>query len=270
MKEITTIILVLYFIPSFSGNEKKTAGSRSASMGYTGVTFHDFWSVVNNQAGMAFSEYQALGLYIENNFMLKELNRSTIAYSNPFLNGCIGFNFSYFGYNLYNEKKVGLAYAKKLLERFGVGIQLDYFHTSLGENYGSKSSVTFEIGFISKINNKLSIGGHVYNPIQADFNDYNNEKIPSTISFGISYYISESLFTTVETEKSIYLPFNLKIGTEYKLNDFSFARIGINTNPTLLTFGYGITYNSFVFDFSSNYHQLLGYSPQLSVIYQFK
>ncbi len=270
MKRITTIILLFSCLYSYSGNEKNATGSRSAAMGFTGVSISDFWSVINNQAGMAFNENQALGFYTENRFLLKELNRSTLAYTNPFFTGNIGLNFTYFGYSMYNEKKAGVAYAKKLSERFALGLQLDYFHTTLGDNYGSKSAITFEIGFFYKLNSQLSIGGHVYNPIQANFNDYNIEKIPSTISFGFSYNISDNILVVVETEKYITLPVNLKIGTEYKINDISFARIGINTNPTLLTFGYGISYNSFIFDFSSNYHQLLGYSPQISVIYQFK
>jgi len=270
MKKIIAIIFVLHSFSSKSGNEISWAGSRAASMGYTAVATSDFWSVVNNQAGMAFFENQALGLFTENRFMLKELNKSTIAYTNPFFTGSLGINLTYFGYNMYNEKKAGIAYAKKLSERFALGIQLDYFHTSLGDIYGSKSAVTFEIGFLSKLNNQLSIGGHVFNPVQANFNDHNNEKIPSTLTFGFSYLISENIITTFETEKSIELPINLKIGTEFKINEFSFARLGINTNPTLLTFGYGISYNNFIFDFSSNYHQLLGFSPQLSVIYLFK
>jgi|DewCreStandDraft_4_1066084.scaffolds.fasta_scaffold157462_1 hypothetical protein len=269
MKKITTIIFVLTSFLSFSGNEKRNDGSRAASMGFTGVSISDFWSVTNNQAGLAYIENLSIGLYTENKFLLKELNRSAIAIVNPLNSGVIGLSLSYFGYNMYNEKKLGIAYSRKFSEMIAFGLQLDYFHTKLGDNYGSKSAVTFELGFIAKINKNLSIGGHIYNPIQAKFNDYNNEKIPSTIAIGLANKFSENILTTIEFEKSINTPLNLKTGIEYKITENYFARLGINTNPELLTFGFGFNYSSFTFDFSSNYHQILGYSPQMSVIYRF-
>jgi hypothetical protein len=61
----------------------------------------------------------------------------------------------------------------------------------------------------------------------------------------------------------------LRAGLEYNIMDLMYARIGVSNNPNIFSFGVGIYYGGFRLDFSSSMHQVLGYSPQISAIYNF-
>ncbi|HOH84903.1 MAG TPA: hypothetical protein PLI16_09860, partial [Bacteroidales bacterium] len=131
----------------FSQKENAPFGSRSGAMGHASVTFTDFWSVQNNQAGMAYYDKIAAGIYYENRFITKELGLKCFSLVVPVNKaGVFGVNVSSLGYRLYNESKIGLAYGMSFGKNISAGVQLDYIYTHIGENYGNKGAVTFEAG----------------------------------------------------------------------------------------------------------------------------
>ena len=270
-KQIVSLFLFSFLLSnSFAGNENITIGGRSAGMGGASVTLSDFWAINNNQAGIADLKNMKAGFYFENRFMVKELSYKTVAFILPTKSGVFGLNYHHFGYSAYKEQKIGLAYAKSFGKSFSTGLQLDYLGTSLGDNYGSKSAFTFEVGILAKLSYNVTLGAHFFNPINAKFNDYNNEKIPSVFKLGINYSFSDNLIVAIESEKNINFDPIIKAGFEYKVIQFACVRVGISNNPTICTFGFGIEYHQFNFDFASSIHQTLGYSPQFSLVYNFK
>jgi len=272
MRKNTLLIFqfIFVFTSVFAANENNTTGGRSAAMGGASVAFSDFWAVNNNQAGIAGINNIKAGFYYENRFMLKELSLKALALVYPAKSGVFGFNYSHLGYSMYNEQKLGLAYAKSFGKRFSAGLQFDYLNTHIADNYGNKSAFTFELGIQAKLNDKLELGAHLFNPVNARFNDYNNEKIPSVFKLGLNYLFSDKLLFTIESEKNINYDAIFKTGFEYKILSIAYIRMGISNNPTISSFGFGIDYKQFTFDFSSSVHQILGYSPQFSLIYNMK
>lgn len=272
MKKITILTLLIISLISavYSGNENNTLGGKANAMGGTSVCISDFWAINNNQAGIAGIKKIQAGFYFDNRFLTDALSYKAIAVVIPTKSGVFGVNYSYFGYNLYNEQKVGFAYARSFGKKLTAGLQFDYLGTSIADNYGNKSAFTFEAGIQAKLTNNLVLGVHFFNPVNASFNDYNNEKIPSVLKLGLSYVLSEKLLIAIETEDNINYDPAFKAGFEYKILSFAYARVGISTNPIIDTFGFGIDYKQFTFDFSSTVHQSLGYSPQFSLIYSFK
>ncbi len=271
MKKIIFFLFLLshLFFDIHAGNENTTIGGRSAGMGGASVMLSDFWSINNNQAGIADIKTMKAGFYFENRFLVKALSYKTAAFIYPTKSGVFGINYHHFGYNVYKEQKIGLAYAKSFGKNFSAGLQLDYLGTSLADNYGSKSALTFELGIMAKLSHNVTLGAHVFNPVNAKFNDYNHEKIPSVFKLGISYTFSEKLILAIESEKNIQYDPSFKAGFEYKLLEFAYIRLGISNNPTVNTFGFGIEYHQFTLDFASSIHYSLGYSPQFSLIYNF-
>ena len=271
MKNFTIFLFLISLLCSdnYAGNENTSIGGRSAGMGGASVTLSDLWAINNNQAGIAFINSMKAGFYFENRFLLKELSYKTVAIILPTKSGVFGLNYQFFGYSAYKEQKIGLTYAKSFGKNISAGLQLDYLGTSLADNYGSKSAVTFELGILAKLSHNVTLGAQLYNPVNAKFNDYNNEKIPSVIKLGINYTFSEKLIIAIESEKNIQFDPIFKAGFEYKLLEFAYIRLGISNNPIINTFGFGIDYHQFTIDFASSIHQTLGYSPQFSIIYNF-
>jgi len=261
------MILMSYY--SWASHDNTSIGGASAAMGNASVTFCDFWSVHNNQAGLGFYNKMAAGIYYENRFLTKELSSKSGAFIMPTKSGVFGITMDYFGYQNYNEKKIGLAYGKTFGNKFSAGISLDYLQTHVGENYGNKNNFTFEAGLIYKMNKNLTLASHVFNPLSTKLTDYNNERIPAIFKFGMSWKFSEKVIAVAEAEKDLHNKTILKAGVEYHIIEQLYLRIGMSTNPIMNTFGFGLEFGQLKFDFSSSLHQTLGYSPQVSIIFNF-
>lgn len=267
MKVVSTIIFItmLFALCAKAGNDNTPAGGRSSAMGSASVAISDFWSVHNNQAGLAGFTSTAAGIYFENQYMLKELSRKSLAFVLPSRTGVFGVSYNNFGSVLYNESKIGLAFARRFGGNFSAGIQLDYLKTHLSENYGNRSAFTFEAGLQARVNKNLVIGVHVFNPLNVKLSGITEERIPAIVRIGAGYNFSEALLLTGEIEKNIDLKTRIKSGVEYKVVKQAFVRAGITTNPTTYSFGFGLDLKKLKIDFSSTVHQVLGYSPQLSI-----
>ena len=253
----------------FGQKDNVCIGARSAAIGNASVTLADFWSVHNNQAGMASYKKIAVGVYYENRFLVKETGLKCLSVIIPVKKaGVFGLNVSNFGYNLYNESKVGLAYAMAFGERFSAGVQLDYIYTHIGENYGNKGLVTFEVGLRTKIIKNLVIAAHVFNPANFRLAAHNRERIPLIYKIGLSYSFTDKAIVATEVEKDMNFKPVFKVGFEYKVVKPVYLRIGFNTNPTLISFGAGFEFHKFKLDISASRHPALGFSPQASFIYE--
>jgi len=270
-KHFTAFVLLLSLSNAYAGDHNAPAGARSSAMGNASVTQKDVWSAFHNQAGLAFLKESALGVSHEQRFMLSELSMNGAAFALPTKqNGTFALSVSYFGYKLYNEQKAGLAYARSFGEKFSAGVQLDYLGTTIAEGYGNKSAFTVEAGIQAQLVKNLWLGAHIYNPNKAKLSDYNDEKIPSILKFGLDYAFSEKVNIAVETEKDLDADATIKAGIEYHPVKQFYLRGGIATDPLLTSFGFGLELQNFVIDVAAAYHQDLGFSPHVSLAYSFK
>ncbi len=251
-----------------ANNENDPAGARPAGMANAALSFTDVWSMYHNQAGLAYIDGVAAGAFYENRFLLKEFNYSGLAAAMPLGNGAIGVSYSGFGFSVYRESKTGIAYAMKLAKTLSASVQLNYQTTRINaDNYGSTSNITAELGVRMDVSQKVVVAAHVYNPLKAKLNDFNDERLPTILRLGMAYQISDDLLVALETEKDIDQKALFRGGIEYKPADILYLRVGASNQPNLLSFGIGLAFDSFRFDLAASYHSLLGYAPQASLTY---
>ena len=81
---LSIALLVITTKPAQSGIFNESTGARSASLGYSCITLTDIWSAINNPAGLAYCEKFAVGLSVENKFLLKELGTNSLVAVLPF------------------------------------------------------------------------------------------------------------------------------------------------------------------------------------------
>jgi hypothetical protein len=242
-------------------------GARSAAMGGYNVTLSDVWSTNNNQAGLGFLEDMAAGIYYENRFLLKETSYKAGAFVLPVKSGSFGISVASFGYSAYSETKAGLSYGQRFGDKFSLGVQMNYLNTSLTQEYGSKTTITGAIGLIAKLSKELSLGVHVYNPNRSKLAVYDNERVPTIMKLGLDYRFSEKVMLAVSTEKDLDVDAVVNAGLEYHITDILYLQGGISTNPTQYAFGFGMQLKDFKVDLSSSFHQTLGITPGISIVY---
>lgn len=271
VKFLTTMLVVWCFpLTTIASGGIYPIGSRSAGMGHSSVAITDFWGVMNNQAGIALFNKPIIGIYYENRFLLNQLSTKSVAGIWPSKYGVIGASYNHFGYKLYNNQKIGLAYARAFSNKLRVGIQLDYLQTTIGNNYGSKGNVTFEIGIQSDISNQITVGAWVFNPIMVRLAEYDNEKLPAVFRLGFVWHISDVFLATIETEKNTTIvPITFRGGLEYEIKSRFFFRTGFSTNKEIFSFGFGLYIKQLTFNISAVMHESLGFSLQSSLIFHF-
>lgn len=250
------------------GGDDNPFGARSAGMGNASVMLSDFWSVSQNQAGLATLKNIGGGLYYENRFFVNELSLKAGGFVLPTKSGVFGLSLSQFGYSRYNESKVGLAYAKKLWDFLSAGIQFNYINTYIAESYGNKGTAVAEIGLRAVPKENLYIGAHIFNPTRARIADYRDERIPTVMRLGIGCNFSKKVLVTAETEKDLQNIPVFRSGVEYNFMDHVFFRAGISSNPRKASFGIGFEYAGFKADLAFASHPVLGYSPHFSVMWE--
>lgn len=267
LKYILSFLLLALFIKLKATNGNDVLGSRSMAMGGFSTTLSDVWSTNNNQAGLGYLDNISGGIYYESRFMLKETAFKAGTFALPTKLGAFGLSVTSFGYSLYNETKAGISYGQKLGEKIALGVQMNYLNVKLNQDYGQKSTLTAAVGLIARLTQELTMGVHVYNPTRVKLADYNNERIPTIMKLGLDYKFSEKVFLAVETEKDMGYGAIAKVGLEYNPIDILYLRGGISTHPTMSSFGFGVKLKDFKLDLSSSFHQTLGLTPSISLIY---
>ncbi len=268
MRKLIFILSIFFSISIYAQNgATNSTGVRSNGVGNASVSFTDLNSIFNNQAGLAELENMGFLLSAEQRFLISDLNNFGAGFAMPTYSGTFGVSVHYFGFEDFNQSKIGLAYARKLMDKLSVGIQFDMLSTQISE-YGNKNLFTFEVGVQSELIENLLLGFHLYNPVKLEIIE--DEFLPTIIRAGATYTASKKLKLHTELEKDFDFPFIFKGGVEYELADDFCLRVGVQTNPTALSFGLGYQMkNGLRFDLASNYHQELGFTPSIGIGFDF-
>ncbi|MEA3504778.1 MAG: hypothetical protein U9R32_06210 [Bacteroidota bacterium] len=270
LKKAIVLLLLLTTVKSHASHFPSSYGSRAAALGNQGICLANIWATRNNPAALSLLKHPTASLFYENKYGVTELSTQSIAIGYPTQYGTIAATGSFFGDNIYKETFIGLSYGKLLSKKFSLGIQLDYFSIKTSaEEFNKTNAISFDIGILYQLSDKLIIGSHIYNPLNVKISENANERIPTAITIGSMLTISNNLLMFTQIEKVSNRQEDYSIALEYKLKDFLFARGGVSTSPEILSFGFGVNINSFTFDISSTMHQTLGFSPQATLSYSF-
>lgn len=252
-----------------AAGEYRAIGTRMMAPGLGGVSTITPYSSSSNQAGMGFATKSSTSVYYAYSGIAEGVN-NFMAFGQFHLKkgGTIGFTGSYFGYELFNDKKIGIGYGLKLANFVSIGAQIDLLNNKVS-GYESNTAVTFEIGTIFKINNKVQIGAHIYNPARVRYGKNTEERVPTVFRLGATYTTKEKLWVTGELEQDLDNNLAFRAGIDYKINPTFTVRSGMLTYPLSGTLGVGINYKSMQFDIMGAYQKITGISPQLGISYEF-
>jgi hypothetical protein len=262
--------LLISVLISFSAQafDYNNYAAKNAAMGNTGVTNKDINASFTNQAGLGFVNKMQFGIGFQQKFMLNDLRQITAAFLLPTKTGTFSANAVYFGFADFNQTKVGLGFGKKLSEKTSIGIQLDYLQQHIS-NEVNQSAYTFELGMLTQVSKKVSLGIHTFNPYPLNRNLFQTQ-LPSIASIGLGWKTSKAVTVNAELSSSLTsIQPNFKAGLEYNLIKKFYLRGGFQTQPSLYCFGFGYHFNTFKIDFSNSVHAVLGHTSQLNLTYVF-
>jgi len=262
------LIILLTWISASSQHLRRPILATYTGLGAYSLTNTDVFSFTSNQASLAQLKNASAGVFGERRFLLTELNNYTAAIGLPTQSGNFGMKAAYYGFSDYNETQLGLAYARKLGKKLDIGAQFNYNGIRIA-GYGNDAAVSFEIGTVLHVTDKLHAGVHVNNPVGGTFGKDQQEKLASVYTFGLGYEASEKFFVSAEIIKEEDQPVNVNAGLQYKFLSRLLARAGISTSTSTTWLGIGLTLKSFRVDVTSAYHPQLGITPGVLLLFNF-
>ena len=121
------------------------AGARGQAIAMTGTVFQDIHAAWGNPAGLAHLDGTSVALFGEQRFALTELRQVSAVGAFTLGNSAVGLSVGYFGFEAYNESRIGLVYGRKLARNLSLGAQVFTMGTRIPD-YGSRQLVSFELG----------------------------------------------------------------------------------------------------------------------------
>ncbi|MGZ8557766.1 MAG: hypothetical protein ACXWWC_05515 [Chitinophagaceae bacterium] len=264
--------LFLFVISAIAANCQQLRTPIAApytGLGAYSINHADVFSFTTNQASLAQLENAAAGVYGERRFMLSELNNYTAAIGLPTTSGNFGFKAGYYGFSEYNETQLGLAYGRKLGRKMDIGAQFNYNGVRIA-GYGNDAAVSFELGTVLHLTDKIHAGIHLNNPVGGKFGKDQQEKLSSVYTVGFGYEASDKFFVSTEIVKEEDQPVNVNAGMQYKFLQQLLARIGMSTATSTGWMGIGLSWKMFRVDVTAAYHTELGVTPGMLLVYNFK
>lgn len=234
-------------------------------MGGTGLTASGIDALWTNPAGLAGSERGAISgaASAEQRFGLSELTSANAgaAYGTGF--GGFGLQLASFGFDTYRETRVGLAYGRKLTEKFSIGADFAGFATST-EAYAGTFDVTFGIGLQLEIIPELHVGARIFSPFRTE--RLPGEYLPQLLALGASYRPSEKIIINAEVHQDTDHPARVRVGAEYLPVEQLSIRFGVATEASEISFGLGYEVIGGL-DVSAGavWHEVLGVWPGVGV-----
>lgn len=239
----------------------------AVSLGGASAAYNNVFSIENNVATLARCS-STVALNGSNRFGLSE-------YSNILLVGCytqdqvsLGMAYKILPLAQFTEQKIQLAVARNLGEKVSVGLTLNYHSfTSIDAFYQDANVLTFNAGILYDVNEKLSVGFQAFNPNRSELAENPRESLASEYRMGIRYELDENINLYADAVQASDADLIAQAGIELEKDKYT-IRGGFNLNSTI-ALGFGYQLNKLRLDVAASYHNQLGFSPSLNLVYAF-
>lgn len=227
----------------------------------------DIYATRSNAASLAYLPQSSAAIYAERRFGLSSLNGFSFSAGILTKKSAFALHGNYFGYSLFSQSQLSLAYGRPISKKVAVGVQFNYYSLRQGNGYGNASSVNASVGTMIHITDKLNAGINIYNPTGSKWSKADDEKIPAQFTFGLGYDVSDKVYISAEIVKEENLPVSVNAGLQYQLNKQFFARAGASTATSSYFASVGFQLDAFRADVAASYQSPLGISPGIMLLF---
>jgi hypothetical protein len=268
MKDLSLRIFIIILFaeciyPQFSPGAKQIALSNSDI-----AVSDNVFAFYENPAGLAQINHDVAGVFFSPSpYGMSELKNAYAAFSHPMNFGTIAVGGMIYGFELYKETQISLGGSYNYNDRFYVGGVFNYKNFSI-KNYGSKNAIILDIGVLARLTDNLHFGFCYKNITRASLTSETDE-LPVEICSGLSYKIIDNCIASLAIEKDIRYKASPRFGIDYAVIKYLSIRTGFSKNPNLYSFGIGVNYSLFNFNYALVTHQELGLTHQVGVIISF-
>ena len=267
------ILLVIFLFLTSNGVieaafEERLYSIRAVALGGAYAALLNSQSAIfGNPSSLAQNNNRRVSILYGRSFGLKELANSGI--SVPVYSGMenIEIGLSRFGFALYHEDIISIGIGKKILTNAALGLSLRYLSTEI-RGYGSSSTVALDMGFSQKINSKLNLGVSVKN-VNAPKLSKSESSLARSVRIGTSFTVDDNVLLIAEYQKEENQVPVYRIGSEIEILSDQYLRIGVTSNPSSFSMGFGLRLDRIDINYSFKTHPYLEASQFFSFGYNF-
>lgn len=244
-------------------------GAKSWGLGGCATSESNVFSCANNMASSTDVKLFQVGIYNQTRFGIKQLNaiNSSLIIPNKWLQ--IGASINHFGYEKFNQQNMSIGIAKKLNNSFSLGITLNYVTLNIAEQENA-GALTGSLSAFFKANKNLQFGLLIFNPTQSKYNINSYRNVNTFGRIGIKYLVNKNVYLTADADKTLLQDLVIRSGINYVLYPNFELSLGYANNPNYITFGFSTKLKQFDLLFASSFHQNLGLTPHLGMVFHGK
>ncbi len=264
---LPAVIIILVSLSFKTVDAQSILGARSVSLGQASTALPNTeWALFGNPAMMS-AERGSISFFGIRYYGFTEITDMAAAGSYPTNWGVLGVGAHRYGFDLFNENRVRIAY-KNAIQRFHYGVVLNYNHVVQGAGYGSDGAIGIDAGIAAMLFEGAWIAARATNINQPKYAKI-EESLPRELAIGLSYQLSEIALFTSDMVKDVRFPLSYRGGIEvYIFQDFA-GRIGVTTSPVTFSGGFGYSTKVWRINVAAQNHVELGISPGLDLTIKF-
>jgi len=259
MKRIFFFLVSYLFVSMINAQVPYLFPSSTAVAG-TSVAEIKSWSAFHNPAPLSELHHPQLFVQAENRYIITELSTKSLSIVYPVSHFVSAISFSHFGFSLYHEMLLGIAFARNFSGKFSLGMQFNYFTTYFLSSNSYHGTFFPQIGLNIPLNKNIQLGFHVFNPFQTNLkSDITTKRLPAIFSVGCAYDFSKNLVWRFQADKEISSNYRFATSFDYFLAEEVRFQTGIYGYDYLIPcLGFGYHTKNFTVDLIGELHPLLG------------
>jgi len=270
-KVIILVIIAWLFIfisYGYAEFENRYLGARARAMGntFTGIADDVYASYFNPGGLIQMENLQVTALHTKL-FNMGELKMDYIAAAQPLprLAATLGVSWLRLGTStLYSEQTFCLSIGRRVYRGMGFGINIKSLNSYI-KNTPDAWGLSIDVGFFWKINSMFACGLMV-----KDVNSpMVNEEVPQTSTIGFSVRPSSRMIIGLDVTKKTNRQASLHIGQEFQISKNFAIRAGYQTDPQILTAGFGFHLYNWYIDYAFESHNVLDNTHTVAVKFDF-
>jgi hypothetical protein len=263
------LMCALFCSTALAAFDQVPRGARSAGLGGTMVAVKgDIWGMFVNPACLSPQPWLAVAVeYVPAQFGLWELKRGAVSLARNTPVGVIALAVSGFGFELYHEHSLGLAFSASYNERFAAGVGLDWYSIGI-QGYGNDHAAGIHVGLHVQVVEDVSYGVGIRN-LNRPYISRDAESLPQSIAMGLNARPVRNALLALSVGKDAWHPAELRLGLEYALRDLLTLRIGTGSEPANASVGIGFLRSPFCVDYAYVLHPDLGGTHYISLSIDF-
>jgi len=219
------------------------------------------WNTYNQPANMISNNTWLGGLSYSNNYLINELNSVSASGLFSRKNSAIGLYTNMQGYSVSNQLVITTSFAQRLRSTINAGISIHFLQEHLsGDEFKDQRTFAFSLALNSDITEHFVLDFIAFNPT------YGFNSISPYFVLGGKFLLSDqsTCFAQVTVGLNNRTAFNF--GLMHKPDDKWFIAIGMGSNPSLFSFGLGLSLSTFEFQTAFSHHPILGFSPSVTAL----